>query len=1201
MLLSAAAHGATLMVEDPFTDGSRSNATGGDTLGVVWFMGQTDSTLTVADDSGGIGTGNALFFNPQDWGKFLGYFGPATLLNPGDSVTLSFNFRFTASPANINAGFRVGLYNSNGTRQTTDADDTGVPGPGDRSDDVGYGFQVNPGSNSLTGLNVYSEAAGNDILGGASPSATVNQGTAGASFNCGTNAHFALFQLALQPGGNLELLAYVDNGLAGYATIAAGSIMTNSFDEVAMEEGGTWSAPLFIDNVEIVTTSAADIDPMRTNWWQAQTGGANYNLSDALVKSSLGTITNNARTWMNSMDTTGTKGYLWSDLTSTTDSSQITGAYQRLQEMALAYATYGCLLYSNATLASDIQIGLNWMFTNRYNTSIPATSGEYDNWWDWEIGSPLYIVDIATYMYNPLGFIGLSNTLAAVDHFVPSPFSGTSGTSTGGNLTDKIRVVAVRGAVARDAGKLTLAANAFSSLFMYVTNGDGFYLDGSYIQHTHHPYNCSYGLVAIQDSSLVLPWLFGSPWQYTASTGQTNVLAPWRCTDPSYTHVMLWVYTNYQPFLYGGEAMDMTRGRAVSRYSNEDHVAGDSVMQWLLELAYSSFPSTSDALQSKAMVKYLAQIDTYRSFSNNVPLQLITPTEQLMADNTVQPRGELVGHWTFSGMDQVVHMRPGWGMALSMSSSRVYNYESIDGENMHGWFQGDGMTYFYSTNDLAQFSSGFWPTVDPYSLPGTTVDTTALANSAGQSFLGTNSWVGGVTLGGYGAAGQDLEPANSVLYAKKSWFMFDDDVFCLGAGITSASGADIQTTALNRKLAYSNTNTFVVNGSNMSTNIGWQTNLTNASWCALAGFGGCYFPGGETIKALRQKRTNSWSAINTGGTTTLTNNVYLTLWFDHGSKPTNASYACAILPNFSSSQMTTYAANPETVVLENTTNAQAVKKTTLNIVAANFWQDAVHSVDIITVNRKASIMTQQQAASTISVAVADPTQTNTTGVLVTLNKPASSIVSADPAITVNQLAPTIQMTVNTAGALGRSIGATFNIQNSPPSLIVPITSTNLNAGLTLYVTNSATDPDLPYQTLTFSLSNSPAGAVINPASGLLSWRPAVSLANTSNSVTVVVTDNGSPPLSATQSFSVIINPLTTAASIAVATFANGLLTLQCNGAFGPDYSIQRTTNLVNSGSWITIFATNQPVLPFSWTDSNAAPMPQRFYRVAIGP
>src|SRR6202034_4056955 len=124
---------------------------------------------------------------------------------------------------------------------------------------------------------------------------------------------------------------------------------------------------------------------------------------------------------------------------------------------------------------------------------------------------------------------------------------------------------------------------------------------------------------------------------------------------------------------------------------------------------------------------------------------------------------------------------------------------------------------------LAQFSSGFWPTVDPYSFPGTTTDTTPLANAAGQSSLTPNSWVGGATLTTNGVAGLDLAPVNDPLSGKKSWFMFDDEVVCLGAGITDTGSADIQTTPLNRKLATSNTNTFVVNGTTMPSTLGWQT------------------------------------------------------------------------------------------------------------------------------------------------------------------------------------------------------------------------------------------------------------------------------------------------------------------------------------------------------------------------------------------
>src|SRR5206468_230000 len=58
--------------------------------------------------------------------------------------------------------------------------------------------------------------------------------------------------------------------------------------------------------------------------------------------------------------------------------------------------------------------------------------------------------------------------------------------------------------------------------------------------------------------------------------------------------------------------------------------------------------------------------------------------------------------------------------------------------------------------------------------------------------------------------------------------------------------------------------------------------------------------------------------------------------------------------------------------------------------------------------------------------------------------------------------------------------------------------------------------------MTFSLSNAPVGASINTNSGVLSWATSVTNAGTTNPFTVVVADNGSPNLTATQSFSVTV-------------------------------------------------------------------------------
>jgi VCBS repeat-containing protein len=79
------------------------------------------------------------------------------------------------------------------------------------------------------------------------------------------------------------------------------------------------------------------------------------------------------------------------------------------------------------------------------------------------------------------------------------------------------------------------------------------------------------------------------------------------------------------------------------------------------------------------------------------------------------------------------------------------------------------------------------------------------------------------------------------------------------------------------------------------------------------------------------------------------------------------------------------------------------------------------------------------------------------------------------------------------------------------------TLANVPASLTGYWGNvysfmaTATDPDIPANTLTFSLINPPSGASINPSTGAFSWTPS-GLQQGSFSFTVRVTDNGTPAL-----------------------------------------------------------------------------------------
>jgi hypothetical protein len=190
--------------------------------------------------------------------------------------------------------------------------------------------------------------------------------------------------------------------------------------------------------------------------------------------------------------------------------------------------------------------------------------------------------------------------------------------------------------------------------------------------------------------------------------------------------------------------------------------------------------------------------------------------------------------------------------------------------------------------------------------------------------------------------------------------------------------------------------------------------------------------------------------------------------------------------------------------------------------------------------------------------------------------------------------------IATAGLLSHTTTVALTLtavtpSNTPP-ILAPITNQTVNVGQTVAFTASATDTDQPPQTLTFALPAGATNATLNANSGAFSFRPLVTQANSTNSFTLKVSDNGTPPMSATQSFSVVVNALS-APGIGNISIASGQFSLKINGQSGPDYAIETSTNLTQ---WSNILITNSPALPFTWTDTNSS-VSQRFYRVKLGP
>ncbi|HEV2694424.1 MAG TPA: hypothetical protein VG347_16140 [Verrucomicrobiae bacterium] len=168
--------------------------------------------------------------------------------------------------------------------------------------------------------------------------------------------------------------------------------------------------------------------------------------------------------------------------------------------------------------------------------------------------------------------------------------------------------------------------------------------------------------------------------------------------------------------------------------------------------------------------------------------------------------------------------------------------------------------------------------------------------------------------------------------------------------------------------------------------------------------------------------------------------------------------------------------------------------------------------------------------------------------------------------------------------------------NTAPRLS-PVNNVFALKGHPLALNFSAVDTDIPVQTLTFSLTNSPVDAVINPTNGAFNWTPSGAPGTISNSVTVVITDNGNPPRSDSKTLLIVANDLSAGAP----AFSTNGISLNWNAIAGLTYRVQFKNNLTDP-AWSDlpgdILASNNVALKL---DSAAVTNTTRFYRIIALP
>ena len=628
------------------------------------------------------------------------------------------------------------------------------------------------------------------------------------------------------------------------------------------------------------------------------------------------------------------------DPTYNVDEQKITAMYGYLLEMAQGYGTKGETnpYYHNAELLEDIKKGLEYLYQFYYGPTV-WEDGVFANWWHWDIGVPLKLTSILVILEDELGVELCKKYLEPFDYLNKYP------SMTACNKVWVTKCILLSAFMQRDAERILLSIEKMSDVFDYVSQGDGFYTDGSFVQHGKHSYTGGYGLSMISELTNLMYIFKGSRF---------------RAEGDGVNNQYRWIFENFRPVMYAGNFMASMRGREVYRNTSESSANNTAVASMIKMQAYA--PDEIKAELEKLIRYYM--VSSGKNYVTSVPICLVDYTLALYNNTAIVPASDYYITKTFGMMDRVVHHGPKYAACVALSSTRMYKYEAINRENMDGWYLGDGMIYIYT--DGYDYNYSFYNYSNPYRMPGTTVtDAPRTEENLSGGILNSSAFAGGVESGRYGIAAFDLGYAqnkyfNTTLVARKSYFMFDNEIVCVGSGISGGTG-NAYTVIENR--LWRSSDKLTVNGALLSTPPTSDTEVT-ANSMHFTNMGGYVFIGGADVTYGKIKHTVSGKSQD-----------FLEIVQSHGANPSDGKYAYVYLPEATAEETSAYQGAPDIEILSNTKQLHAVRENKLGITGYVFYEGGVSSSDAynVSVSSACAVMVSKGEDGSTVVNVSDPT------------------------------------------------------------------------------------------------------------------------------------------------------------------------------------------------------------------------------------
>ena len=664
----------------------------------------------------------------------------------------------------------------------------------------------------------------------------------------------------------------------------------------------------------------------------------------------------------------------------------------RVYDFVFAYTNPGNKYYESEALYEKIVAALNyWYQRNPY----------CDNWWYNQIAEPQRIGVLLIQMRT-----GKQQIPADLENRTLQRMKTDGGNPadwTGANRTDIALHWIYRACLTAD---VTLLRNAINYVYNPVqyTTGEGFQHDNCYFQHGAQLYIGGYGDEILKGVTQVAMYTRGT--QYALSEARLQLLS--KFMRETYYQTIRGVYMLFDVL-----------GRGVSRPSGTSKGSASLYAERMM------------ILDPEHAEEYAAIIERLGGRKS--------------ADYGLKP---LHTHY-FRG-DYTLHVRPGYTFDVRTVSTRTMRCEYGNGENLKTYFMSDGCTNMViKGNEYA----GIFAMWDWARIPGVTapqMKTIPQAVSDWQT-RGTSRFAGGVSDSIYGATAYSYEDKykNINTAARKAWFFFDDEVVCLGAGITSTATVPVNTT-INQCTLVGGKATVSANGQVSEVAMGEYAYDNNLNWAWHNNIG-YVFPDGGNVFLLNQSRSGSWYDINTTASKTVMKKNVFTLGFNHGQSLKDDTYAYIVVPNKSSAaEMAAYPMD-NIEILANTDSMQVVRNKKLGVWEFIFYQGATftHGELSIKVNKGCALLFKDIEKPSVQFHIADPAQTQSK-ITVEVHIPSVSLqaksiecdftgtgiyAGQSKVYTVDANSPTGLQPVGTVSAVGLSVYPKPAAVNEPVSVV----------------------------------------------------------------------------------------------------------------------------------------------------------------------